>query len=292
MHNGDERNLPASLTKDEIEKFTRYLLKDRKRQTVALLTNYARRHYQILLTGDASELLWLSTRSRHHAMHAVACLSKYYGCYSRWKDIKERYDLKWTVTDGLQVLQSIMNNGTNYTAMKAWLIEICSQLPDSYANILIYATLTGLRPTEACQSISLLHSDHEKYLNTKEMLLEHYKYPEIFIRKTKKAYISTVTADILDVAGRAGEHGYYGLNSAMKRRKLVPLNMYYCRKIFATYLRMKGVESEFIDILQGRIPPGIFARHYFRPDFANNQKRIGKLLQQLYKEITSCLLGA
>ena len=120
------------------------------------------------------------------------------------------------------------------------------------------------------------------------MLLEHYKYPEIFIRKTKKAYISIVTEDILDVAGRAGEHGYDGLNSAMKRRKLVPLNMYYCRKIFATYLRMKGVESEFIDILQGRIPSGIFARHYFRPDFSNNQKRIGKLLQQLYKEIASC----
>jgi hypothetical protein len=39
-------------------------------------------------------------------------------------------------------------------------------------------------------------------------LLEHYKYPEVFIRKTKKAYISIVTKSILDVAKKAGDHGY------------------------------------------------------------------------------------
>jgi intergrase/recombinase len=61
--------------------------------------------------------------------------------------------------------------------------------------------------------------------------------------------------------------------------------MSYCRKIFATYLRTKGVEQETIDLLQGRIPKSVFARHYFRPDFANIQNEIIKSLSILRKEI-------
>jgi intergrase/recombinase len=44
------------------------------------------------------------------------------------------------------------------------------------------------------------------------------------------------------------------------------MNMAYCRKIFATYLRNQGIEPETIDLLQGRIPKSVFDRHYFRPD--------------------------
>jgi hypothetical protein len=59
-----------------MEKFTQYLLRDRKKQTVALLKIYAKRHYQILLSEDASELLSLSTRSRHHAMRDFLIIRK------------------------------------------------------------------------------------------------------------------------------------------------------------------------------------------------------------------------
>ena len=60
------------------------------------------------------------------------------------------------------------------------------------------------------------------------------------------------------------------------------MNMYYCRKIFATYLRNKGIEPELIDLLQGRLPKSIFLRHYYRPDI--NEiigKKIGPVLEDL-----------
>jgi intergrase/recombinase len=41
--------------------------------------------------------------------------------------------------------------------------------------------------------------------------------------------------------------------------------MKYCRKIFASHLRQSGIESEIIDLLQGRVPKTLFARHYFIP---------------------------
>ena len=58
---------------------------------------------------------------------------------------------------------------------------------------------------------------------------------------------------------------YNALKITLKRRGL-DMNMYYRRKVFATYLRNEGIESEIIDLLQGRISSSVFVRHYYRPD--------------------------
>jgi intergrase/recombinase len=60
--------------------------------------------------------------------------------------------------------------------------------------------------------------------------------------------------------------------------------MNYCRKIFATYLRSKGIEQEVIDLLQGRIPKNIFVRHYYKPDI-RSFNRIRDILNELYTVI-------
>lgn len=50
------------------------------------------------------------------------CLSKYQCKYNTWKEIKEKYQLKWTSPDSLEVFQSIFNNDEkNYSAMLSWL---------------------------------------------------------------------------------------------------------------------------------------------------------------------------
>ena len=62
--------------------------------------------------------------------------------------------------------------------------------------------------------------------------------------------------------------------------------MAYCRKIFATYLRTHGVEQEIIDLLQGRAPKSVFARHYFKPNFTEEKQKVTVCLENLYREIT------
>jgi intergrase/recombinase len=49
---------------------------------------------------------------------------------------------------------------------------------------------------------------------------------------------------------------------------------------------MNGVESELIDLLQGRIPKTVFARHYFRPDFDRDVERIRKMIGSLSAAVT------
>ena len=290
MHAGDSEKsllmLPATTSRaSEIDQdgFKQYLLAQRKRNWKQILLK-AIKHGHILKTEDASEILTFSDTKRRHVMEALVCLSKYQGTYNTWKEIKEKYQLKWTSPDGLEVFQSIFNNEKNYSSMLSWLKNAIAQIPKPYANILIYATLTGLRPAEACHSIALIQSDLQVYLKQDKMILEHYKYPETYIRNSKKAFISIVDDTIIRIGLEAASCGYNGLRNYLVRRKL-GMNMSYCRKIFATYLRTKGIEQETIDLLQGRIPKSVFARHYFRPDFENIQNEIRNSLNILRNEI-------
>jgi intergrase/recombinase len=175
-----------------------------------------------------------------------------------------------------------MNNVQNYNSMLKWLKDTYSSLSKPYGNILLYGTLSGLRPDEACKSIILLKKEQDNYLRRDLMILEHYKYPDIFIRRTKKAYISIVTDSMLELAKQSAACGYNALRLAVKRKKL-DMNMAYCRKVFATYLRMNGIEQEIIDLLQGRTPKSVFAKHYFRPDF--DYQKIKDVITSLYSSI-------
>ena len=114
------------------------------------------------------------------------------------------------------------------------------------------------------------------------MTLEHFKYPNKFIRRTKKAYVSIVTDTLLEIARKSGCHSYNAIR-LIARRNHIDMRMSYCRKIFATYLRTNGIESETIDLLQGRIPKSVFARHYFRPDlnYSNIRKVIDSILETI-----------
>jgi intergrase/recombinase len=154
--------------------------------------------------------------------------------------------------------------------MVDWVKDTISKLPTKYGNILLFDTLTGLRPDEACKSIILLkEKGSEGYLNRDTMTLEHFRYPTIFIRRTKNVYISIMTDKCLGLVGQSANCGYNALRLGLKRNGL-RMNMAFCRKIFATHLR-NGIEQETIDLLQGRIPGTVFSRHYFRPDFNYNR---------------------
>jgi hypothetical protein len=270
----------------DFEKFREYLLRERKKRTVGHILPYARRYEHILQTGDASELLALSQRNKHHAMRVLALLGKFHGRYDVWKQIKEKYDLKWSNADDLSVFNAMMDVKNNYSAMLRWLKDTCMELPPSYRNILIFDALVGLRPEEACQSVSLLKRDRTNYLKEKNefAILEHYKYPQLFLRRTKKCYISVVNKKVLEIIERCGDHNYNAIYMQLKHRK-IPVRFEFCRKIFGTYLRQQGFAAELVDLLEGRIGKSVFARHYFRPDIDEQLSKVERCLEPLYYEV-------
>jgi hypothetical protein len=69
--------------------------------------------------------------------------------------------------------------------MLTWLKDALNKLPTQTGNVLLFNTLTGLRPSEAILSMRLIKTDPQ-YFNKETCMLEHFRHPE-FIRKTKKA---------------------------------------------------------------------------------------------------------
>jgi hypothetical protein len=59
-----------------------------------------------------------------------------------------------------------MNNNTTYNKMLEYIKLLLAVLPRSRANVVVFETLTGRRPVEACNSVELIHTDLSYYLNS------------------------------------------------------------------------------------------------------------------------------
>jgi intergrase/recombinase len=60
--------------------------------------------------------------------------------------------------------------------------------------------------------------------------------------------------------------------------------MCFARKIFASHLRLSGIQPEIIDMLQGRVSQSILTRHYLvpKPSFKDDVlQALEKLQNQL-----------
>lgn len=90
---------------------------------------------------------------------------------------------------GLEIFQKVYGND-NYKEMINQIRDACSKLDTKYSSILMYCVLTGLRPTEACASMHLLKERKDEYFDPNRNVLEHFRFPEVFMRRTKNAYIS------------------------------------------------------------------------------------------------------
>ncbi len=272
--------------------FRNYLINEGQRKhSVRNKVGYAKRYCQILETKDARLLLNLTHGSKVHSMKALASLSKFLGRYDEWLGIVKKYQLKWSKPGrSVNVFKSIVesqSHGKDLELIK-WIKDVSAVLPPEYKNILLFNTLTGLRPDEAQKAIWLIKTKGNEYIEVKKGFIKHYQYPSFFLRQTKNAYVSIINDQILEIAKDTPNREYY-YNSLRKKISIkngFEMNMYYCRKVFATYLRNKGIEPEIIDLLQGRISSSVFVNHYYRPDINEIiTKRIRPVLDELRKEL-------
>ena len=58
---------------------------------------------------------------------------------------------------------------------------------------------------------------------------------------------------------------YNAIRHALNRRGL-NMSMSFTRKVFASHLRLCGVQPEIVDMLQGRVSTSILTRHYLVPN--------------------------
>jgi len=165
---------------------------------------YAKQFTHVLETGDASGLCRLTPDKRIHVMKAISHMAKFTGNYDKWQKIRQRYNLNWsTGTERLDVFTRFYDENNSLDSMIGWLKEAIQVLPKLYSDCFVFCSLTGLRVSEVIEVIRLLNSESitsNDYYNQERQCLEHFKYPQIFLRRTKAAYISIVDDEIIAIA--------------------------------------------------------------------------------------------
>ena len=241
----------------------------------------------------ASMLMGMSRSKRHRVMASLANLTKYLGCYDYWKGIVKNTGLKWDKRSGVEAFLSIVNTDLGET--EEWLRTAVERLPRKHATTLIFLALTGVRPSEACMSISLIarlvgREKFGKYFNRELSMLEHFRFPKLFLRGSKNCYISFVSEDLRDLIfevakGFEREITYTAMIWGIQKKARLPVRMLQLRKLYATTLREKGVTKEIIDLLQGRIGQSIFLRHYYKPYLRKVKAKVLKAIEPMATDL-------
>jgi hypothetical protein len=123
----EKRALVAQLAerrfRNDFSDFRQWLvLQHKSKWTIKQTVNFAKRYAHVLDTGNASELLTLSSWNRHHALCSLASYSRFTNCYSRFQRIRKESGLKWNeLDDSIQAFQKMLgesdDEGLNYDSM-------------------------------------------------------------------------------------------------------------------------------------------------------------------------------
>jgi len=126
----------------------------------------------------------------------------------------------------------------------------------------------------------------EEYYNCETRFLEHFKYPKLFLRRSKNVYVSAVPEEILDEISKSNRISYNAIDKRLDRAGL-PMRIKQLRSFYATKMREMGLLSEQIDLVQGRVGKSIFLQHYFKQDAKLLSSRIFELLLKLEEKLLS-----
>jgi len=266
-------------------------LKNRLRRYYAnKVRNYAQRYGFVLFEPEKISVISGFSRDKlRNVMAALANLAKYLGMYQSWQVIKTQAGLKWKQQSQMEVFLSMMK--TDLSDVKNWLLQAIEKLPRKYSCILVFDAVTGLRPDEACKSVSLITElagagRLNDYFNEQLQMLEHFRHPNLFLRGCKNCYISFVPGQVFELIMEAKPKVRdYALRDALHKRGLSGEIM-GLRKLYATTLRDKGMPQEIVDLLEGRIGQSIFLRHYYKPDLLKEtREKVLKAIQPLVDEV-------
>jgi hypothetical protein len=269
--------------------YQQYLLQRMTPKTAEDRIRYAKQFGSVLQTGDATILLQVPPNKRIHVMKALSALAIFTGQYNSWRSIFEQYQLSWsTGTEKLDAFTRFFDDSKDLDTMIGWLKEALSVLPSQYSKFFLFCTLTGMRCSEALESVKLINKKDpetfKRYYDPDGQVLRHYAFPDIFIRRTKAVYISVVDDEIIGIAQDIEKVPTLNALKMVSRRTSLTMRVKYCRKFFASYLHRCGESSDLIDMLQGRIGKNIFLKHYLTPDSSYKQ-RVLQVLEKLHKQL-------
>jgi len=110
-----------------------------------------------------------------------------------------------------------------------------------------------------------------QYFDSEREILEHFKFKEVFLRRTKKAFISFVPNELIK---NISDNKLLTANIIQKKvqRTIGKLRFGDIREIHGTLLTRNLAEVE-INFLHGRVSSSVFMRNYFNPVWISDLKQ-------------------
>lgn len=146
--------------------------------------------------------------------------------------------------------------------------EVKERLP-RFAEFINFVAVSGLRFNEAVNSYNLIISlsakrELDKYYDVENQVLEHYNFRKLFIRRTKKAFISYIPENLVIKISKKQNLSTFQIYNAIRTETLLKSRFGDIREYYATFMT-NYLNSAEIDFLQGPVSAGVFTRNYFNP---------------------------
>jgi hypothetical protein len=269
----------------KIDQYRVYLSSKYCKSYATALANNAIKYYDCY--SNPSKLLALSNSNRLNILKAMVNLAKYLGTYEEYKIKLNNYGIKWTSEDtAFNGFLSVFSK--KHDTLPQYIREIQPILQPNERLFVKFLAITGLRKNEAITSFNMIIELNREgklceYYNEELSVLEHFKY-KIFLRRTKNAYISFVSKELINQICNSQPVTYNAIHCRFARRK-IKLRLKELRSYHNSFLRKNGVISELVDILAGRVPKTVFCRRYLGEDVKALSVKILEVLPKLWSTL-------
>jgi len=244
---------------------------------------YVKRYYRFVFSDNLRDLDLLPQSIKNNCIKSLTILSKYLGAYDDFASKLKNHGIKLSSPSTFNAFLRIMN-GNNSDILK-WYSEVQGLLRNNEKTFLKYLLFSGLRKSEAIKSFDRIielakNSRLSEYYDSSLNCLCHFKYPKDFIRKTKNCFITFITENLANEIANSDPITYEMIRKRLLRNKQ-RCRINELRDFFGTYLLRHGLLEQEINLLQGRIPPSIFVKHYWSPKLSELRDRTLKAMLEL-----------
>ena len=255
------------------EAFEQWIRKEFRPKTAYNRLLYAKPYSHCLLNKDLKPLLELSQDKRAHVMNALSALSKFLGIHEDFLKLVKNYGLKWTVRSD-DIIIARFTKSVDPDDVFNWIKQVKQARPE-LKDFMDFIATTGLRYAEGVESYNLIiklakEGKLKEYYDSEREILEHYKFKEIFLRRTKKAFISFVPKYLIQNISDNKLLNKYSVQTKVKR-KTHAVRFGDIRELHGSLLAKYLSEIE-INFLHGRISTTVFMRNYFNPALISDLK--------------------
>ena len=249
------------------------------------LSEYSRKYCPLL--NDVNSILLAKPTIRNNVINALTALSRFLGTYNSFMAEMKAHAIKRVRLDPMQTFTRIFNSNA-HKGLGEWYKKALAVLKENERLYLRFMLLSVVRAMEGVKAFNLLVELDcryaEEYFNEDTGFLEHFRYPKLFLRRSKNVYVSAVPRKLLDEISMSTRISYNALDKRLDRAGL-PMRIKRLRSLYATKMREMGLLSEQIDLVQGRVGKSIFLQHYFKQDAKLLGHRILELLLKLEKSL-------